>query len=177
MYRILSLISIGSIPFMITIILFHGYIKGVKIYDTFVEGAKEGFKTSTKIMPYLIAIFIAIGIFKDSGALKLFSNVLRVPGQMIGLPKELIPLAILKPISGSGSLAMVKELISTYGADSFIGRVASTMMGSSETIFYTMALYYGTIEIKNSRHTLICALISHLAGVISAVIICKMVFL
>ncbi|WP_432406327.1 spore maturation protein [Wukongibacter sp. M2B1] len=176
MYRALSIISITSIPLMITIILVHGYIKGVKLYDTFVEGASEGFKTALKIMPYLIAIFLAIGIFKESGALEIFSNMLLIPGKLIGLPKEIIPLVVLKPISGSGSLAMIKELINTYGPDSFVGRVAATMMGSSETIFYTMAIYFGAVGIKKSRHTLTCALIAHLAGVIASVVICRMIF-
>ncbi len=176
MYKILNIISIVSIPLMITIILIYGYIKGVKLYDTFVEGASEGFKTAVKIMPYLIAVFLAIGIFKESGALETFSNIFLIPGRLIGLPKEVIPLVILKPISGSGSLAMVKELVHTYGADSLIGRIASTMMGSSETIFYTMAIYFGAIGVKKSRHTLTCALISHLAGVIAAVIVCRMIF-
>lgn len=176
MYKILSIISIGSIPFIITVILVHGYIKGVKLYDAFVEGAGEGFKTSVKIMPYLIAIFLGIGIFKESGALELFSKVFAIPGRLIGLPQELIPLAILKPISGSGSLAMVKELVYTYGPDTFTGRLASTMMGSTETIFYTMALYFGTIGVKKSKHTLLCALISHLVGIIAAVMVCKIVF-
>ena len=176
MYRILSIISIASIPLMISIILIHGYIKGVKLYDTFVEGAADGFKTAVKIMPYLIAVFLAIGIFKRSGALEVFSNIFLVPGRLIGLPKEVIPLAILKPISGSGSLAMVKELIHTHGPDSLIGRIASTMMGSSETIFYTMAIYFGAVGVKKSRHTLACALIAHLAGVIASALVCKMIF-
>ncbi len=176
MYKILSIISIVSIPLMITIILVHGYIKGVRLYDTFVEGASEGFKTAVKIMPYLIAVFLAIGIFKESGALETFSNIFLVPGRLIGLPKEVIPLVILKPISGSGSLAMVKELVSTHGPDSLIGRIASTMMGSSETIFYTMAIYFGAIGVKKSRHTLTCALIAHLAGVIASVMVCRMIF-
>lgn len=176
MYRILSIISISAIPLMITIILVHGYIKGVKLYDTFVEGASEGFKTALKIMPYLIAIFLAIGIFKESGALEMLSKLLLIPGRLIGLPKEVIPLAILKPISGSGSLAMVKDLVYTHGPDSLIGRIASTMMGSSETIFYTMAIYFGAIGVKKSRHTLTCALIAHMAGVMAAVMVCRMIF-
>lgn len=176
MYRVLGIISIVSIPLMITIILVHGYIKGVRLYDTFVDGASEGFKTVIKIMPYLIAVFLAIGIFKESGALDIFSDIFIIPGRLIGIPKEVIPLFILKPISGSGSLAMVKELVSTYGADSLVGRIASTMMGSSETIFYTMAIYFGAIGIKKSRHTLACALIAHLAGVIAAVTICRVIF-
>ncbi len=176
MYRVLSIISVTSIPLMITIILVHGYIKGVKLYDTFVEGASEGFRTALKIMPYLIAIFLAIGIFKESGALETFSNLLLIPGRLIGLPKEIIPLVVLKPISGSGSLAMVKDLVNTYGPDSFVGRVASTMMGSSETIFYTMAIYFGAVGIKKARHTLACAIIAHLAGVIASVMVCKWIF-
>lgn len=176
MYKILSIISIASIPLMITIILVHGYIKGVRIYDTFVEGASEGFKTAVKIMPYLIAVFLAIGIFKESGALEAFSNIFLIPGSLIGLPKEVIPLVMLKPISGSGSLAMVKELVHTHGPDSLIGRIASTMMGSSETIFYTMAIYFGAVGVKKSRHTLTCALIAHLAGVIASVMVCRMIF-
>lgn len=176
MSNIFSIISIAAIPMMITIILLHGYIKGIKLYDVFVEGAGEGFKTSVKIMPYLIAIFLAIGMFKESGALEVFSRLFSLPGRLIGLPREVIPLVVLKPISGSGSLGMVKELINTYGPDSFIGRLAATMMGSSETIFYTMALYFGAIGIKNSRHTLLCALISHLGGVIGALLICRYIF-
>jgi len=176
MYRVLSIVSIISIPLMITVILVHGYIKGVRLYDAFVEGASEGFGTVIKIMPYLIAVFLAIGIFKESGALDIFSNIFLILGKLIGLPKEVIPLFILKPISGSGALAMVKELVKTYGPDSLIGRIASTMMGSSETIFYTMAIYFGAIGIKKSRHTLACALIAHLAGVIAAVVVCKIMF-
>lgn len=161
---------------MITIILLHGYIKGVRLYDTFIEGASDGFKTALRIMPYLIAIFVAIGIFKESGALNMFSNLLLIPGRLIGLPREIIPLVMLKPISGSGSLAMVKDLIYSYGPDSLIGRIASTMMGSSETIFYTMAIYFGTIGVKKSRHTLICALIAHLGGVVASVVVCSIIF-
>ncbi|SHK16983.1 spore maturation protein [Paramaledivibacter caminithermalis] len=176
MYKILNIVSITAIPFMITIILVHGYIKGVKLYDTFVEGASDGFKTAIKIMPYLIAIFLAIGIFKESGALDVFSRILTIPGRLMGLPKEIIPLIVIKPISGSGSLAMVKDLVYTYGPDSLIGRIASTMMGSSETIFYTMAIYFGAIGIKKSRHTLSCALIAHIAGVIASAVACRIIF-
>ena len=91
MYRVFNVISLISIPLMITIILFHGYIKGVRLYDTFIEGASDGFKTALRIMPYLIAIFVAIGIFKESGALNMFSNLLLIPGRLIGLPREIIP--------------------------------------------------------------------------------------
>lgn len=176
MIEILRILSLAVIPAIMSIILLHGYIKGVSLYDTFVEGAKEGFQAALRIMPYLIAIFIAIGIFKRSGAMNILVNIISPITNLVGVPKEVIPLALMRPISGSGSLAVVKEIITEYGPDSFIGRVASTMMGSAETIFYTMAVYFGIVGIKNSRHTLPAALISHIASVIASVFICNIVF-
>jgi len=172
----LSLVSVSIIPAIITLILVHGYIKGVDIYDCFVEGAKEGFKTSIKIMPYLIAIFLAIGIFKRSGAMELVISIFKPITSLLGIPKEVLPLVIMRPISGNGSLKIVQDILTEFGPDSFLGRVASTMMGSAETIFYTMAIYFGGVGIKNSRHTLIAALLSHLAAVIASIIVCGFVF-
>lgn len=176
MVKALNIISVSTIPVIITIILIHGYIKGVNLYDTFVEGAKEGFRTAIRIMPYLIAIFVAIGIFKKSGAMEIIVDFSSPITKLIGIPKEVVPLIIMRPISGSGSLGVVQDIVNTYGPDSFIGRVAATMMGSAETIFYTMAVYFGAIGIKNSRHTLAAALISHLAAVIASVVVCSLVF-
>lgn len=176
MVKLLSIISISIIPVIITIILVHGYIKGVNLYDTFVEGAKEGFSTAVRIMPYLIAIFVAIGIFKKSGAMELIVNIFTPITKIVGIPKEVLPLIIMRPISGSGSLALVQDIVNTYGPDSFIGRVAATMMGSAETIFYTMAVYFGAVGIKNSRHALAAALLSHIASVIASVMICRFFF-
>jgi spore maturation protein B len=165
------------IPILITMILVHGFIKKVNIYEAFVEGAGEGFKTAVRIMPYMIAIFLAIGIFRESGALSLFTMVLSPITKVLGIPQEVVPLVIMRPISGSGALGIVRDIVHTYGADSFIGRVASTMMGSAETIFYTMAVYFGAVAIRNTRHTLGAALISHLAAVIASVVICSILFL
>ncbi|MCT4607006.1 MAG: spore maturation protein [Marinisporobacter sp.] len=174
--EILKVLSIMIIPIMITIILLHGMIKKINMYDAFVEGAAEGFQTSIRIMPYLIAIFLAIGIFKDSGALHLFTRILSPITKVLGIPSEILPLAIMRPISGSGSLGIVKDLVTTYGPDSFIGRVASTMMGSAETIFYTMAVYFGAVGIKRGRHTLLAALISHIAAIFASIWVCRWVF-
>ncbi|EOD01073.1 Spore maturation protein B [Caldisalinibacter kiritimatiensis] len=176
MVQILSIISVSIIPVIISIILIHGYIKDINLYDCFVEGAKEGFKTAIRIMPYLIAIFVAIGIFKKSGAMELLVSIFKPITNILGIPNEVLPLIIMRPISGSGSLAIVRDIVTTYGPDSFAGRVASTMMGSAETIFYTMAIYFGAVGIKNSRHTLKAALLSHLAAVIASVVICRIVF-
>lgn len=176
MIRILTTFSVAAIPIMISVVLIHGLIKGVNLYDAFVEGAGEGFKAAVRIMPYLIAIFIAIGLMRRSGAMELLVQWMATPLSFIGIPPEVLPLAIMRPISGSGSLGVLKDILTHYGPDSFIGRVASTMMGSAETIFYTMAVYFGAVGIKYSRHTVPAALISHFAAVIASVVICSMMF-
>ncbi|QUH25103.1 spore maturation protein [Serpentinicella alkaliphila] len=173
MTKYITYTSVFAIPIMITIILVHGYVKGVSMYDAFVEGAAEGFKTAIRIMPYLIAIFIAIGLMRGSGAIYYLVRGLRPITSLLGIPGEILPLALMKPISGSGSLAVLQDILVHNGPDSFVGRVASTMMGSSETIFYTMAVYYGTIGIKKSRHTIPSALVAHLAAILAAVFFCK----
>lgn len=176
MIGILSLISILAIPAMITVILIHGLIKGVNLYDAFVEGASDGFKTAMRIMPYLIAIFLAIGMMRKSGAMEFLVTILNPVIKTIGIPSEVLPLVLMRPVSGSGSLAVLKDIIVHYGPDSFVGRVASTMMGSAETIFYTMAVYFGAVGVKKTRYTVAAALISHFAAVIASVVICSIVF-
>lgn len=176
MVYFLNFLSIMIIPLFITIILLHGLIHKVNIYDAFVEGASEGFKTALKIMPYLIAIFLAIGIFRGSGALEIFTRLISPATKLMGIPEEVLPLAIMRPISGSGALGVVEDIINHHGPDSYVGRVASTMMGSAETIFYTMAVYFGAVSIKNSRHTLLAALISHVAAILASVAICNYIF-
>lgn len=173
MVNIINLLSLAIIPLILTVILIHGMIKKVDIYEAFVKGAKEGLDMSIRIMPYLIAIFISIGIFKSSGAFELFVRKFAPVCSLIGIPVEVLPMVIMKPISGSGSLGVLNELVNIYGADSYIGRTVSTIMGSAETIFYTIAVYFGAVGIKNTRHTLLAALIAHLAGVIAAVVVCK----
>ncbi len=172
----LDIISIGIVPFIILIILGHGYIKGIDIYGAFIEGAKEGFKTAIRIMPYLIAIFIAVGIFRGSSALEMFTDILSPVTNLLGIPEEILPLIMIRPISGSGALGVVRDIISYYGPDSFPGWVASIMMGSSETIFYTIALYFGSIGIEDHRHTLKAALISYGISVFITIFICGLYY-
>ncbi len=176
MIKALSYVSLMAIPVMMSIILLHGWIKGVNIYDSFVEGAADGFKTSIGIMPYMVAIFIAVGFMRKSGTIDYLIKLTNPLMTFIGIPAEVLPLAIMRPISGSGALAILKDILNTYGPDSFVGRLSSTMMGSAETIFYTMAVYFGAVGIKKGRHTMGAALISHLASVIAAVVICTYIF-
>ena len=172
----LEWISIGIVPFMVLIILGYGYIKGVDIYNAFIEGAKEGFKTAMGIMPYLIAIFIAVGILRGSSALDMLTDLLSPFMRLLGIPKEILPLILIRPISGSGALGIVKDTISHYGPDSFPGVLASVMVGSSETIFYTVALYFGSIGVENYRHTLKAALLSYIISIFVTIFICGLYY-
>lgn len=172
----LEWISIGIVPFMVLIIITHGYIKGIDIYTAFIEGAKEGFKTAMKIMPYLIAIFIAIGILRGSSTLGMLTNLLSPFMDLVGIPEEILPLILIRPISGSGALGIIKDIIGHYGPDSFPGVLASVMMGSSETIFYTVALYFGSIGIEDYRHTLKAALISYIISIFITIFICGLYY-
>ncbi|KPU43078.1 spore maturation protein B [Oxobacter pfennigii] len=176
MAAIIKQFTIYTVPFIILGVLIFGYLKGVKLYEVFVEGAMEGFNISIKILPYLVTMLFAIAILRESGALNLITAACAPALKLLGIPPEVLPLVLMKPMSGSGSLGITAEIIQKYGPDSLIGRIASTMMGSTETIFYTMAVYYGAIGIKKMRHTLISAILAHGAGVIASCIICRMVF-
>ncbi|HQA47439.1 MAG TPA: spore maturation protein [Bacillota bacterium] len=169
-------ISAFAVPLVVAFILVHGYIKGVKVYEVFVEGAAEGIKTSLRILPYLIAILMAIGVFRSSGAMDILLALLKVPARLLGIPAEVMPLVLIRPLSGSGALGVLSEILNTYGPDSFAGRVAATMMGSTETIFYTITVYFGAVGIKDTRHVLPAALVADLAGVIASVVICSIIF-
>ncbi len=169
-------ISLYAVPVLFLLILGAGLIKDVKVYDAFTEGASEGISTVIKILPTLIGLLTAVGVFRASGALDFLIYLLTPIASLLGIPAEAMPLVLLRPVSGSASLALVSDLINLYGPDSYIGRVVSTMMGSTETIFYTLAVYYGSVGIKNIRYTLIAALIADAAGVAASVWICTLVF-
>lgn len=164
------------IPTIIIVIIIYGIIKGVDIYTEFINGALEGIKTAFKILPYIIAIFFAINIFRKSGAEEFIIKLATPVTDIIKFPSELLSLIIIKPLSGSGSYGVIKNLIDSYGADSYIGRCAAVMMGSAETIFYTVAVYFGSVGIKDSRYTIKTGLIAHLAATIAAIIVCRIYF-
>lgn len=163
-------------PLLIGTILFYGLIQGVDIYSAFVEGALDGAKSALKIFPYILAIIFAINLFIQSGAEQFIVNILKPITSLIGFPTELLSLSIVKPLSGGGSLGVFQTILDNYGADSYIGRSASVIMGSSETIFYTTAVYFGSVGISNYRHTIKVGLISHIATIIAAVTACKLMF-
>lgn len=173
---ILTQISIYALPAIILAILGTGLMRNVRVYDAFAEGAGEGIEAMIKILPSLVGIMTAVGVFRASGALDLVVWLLKPAASLLGIPAEAMPLALLRPVSGSASLALVSDIVRQYGPDSYIGRVASTMMGSTETIFYTLAVYYGSAGIKNIRYTLAAALIADTVSVVASAWICALVF-
>ena len=176
MRYVLELISLWAIPFLVVGITLAGVIRKVKVYEAFVEGAKEGFEVAIRIIPFLVAILVAIGMFRGSGAMDLMTEALRVPLGAIGFPPELFPLAILRSLSGSGSLALTTDIIQHSGPDSLLARMAATMYGSTETTFYVLAVYFGSVGIRRTRHAVPASLIADLAAVISSVVICRWMF-
>ncbi|EGT5365714.1 spore maturation protein [Clostridioides difficile] len=164
------------IPIIILYIVIYGKYKKIDVYDSFVKGAIDGLKAAWDILPYIIGIFLAIGIFKTGKGLDMLEWLFTPIANMMSIPKELIGLISVKPLSGSGALGMYSELANRVGIGSLVEKMGATIVASSETIFYTMAIYYGSLKIKNTRHTLSCAMISHVAGVIAAVFICYVIF-
>jgi spore maturation protein B len=173
---IINIVSIIAIPLILLVFLGWGIAKKVKVYEVFVEGAKDGFNTAVRIIPYLVAMLMAIGVFRASGAMDLFVSLLSPLTNLIGMPAETLPMALMRPLSGSGSLGIMTELMKTHGPDSFIGVLASTMYGSTETTFYVLAVYFGSINVKNTRHALPAGLIADLVGMVAAVVACRMLF-
>ena len=146
------------LPTIVVLIVLYGGFKGVDVFNVFIDGAKSGFKTVFNIIPSLIALLLSINMLKASGGLDVLLSLLSPIGDFLGIPRDIIPLTILSPISGSGSLGVYESILKDFGPDSFIGRCASVMMGSTETTFYTLALYYGSIGVKKTRHTVPSAL-------------------
>ena len=173
MTDVFGLISLCFIPGMITIIIGHGMWKRVAVYDSFIEGAKTGIETAITILPFIIAIFIGIEAMVSSGAMEYLENFLGPVLEKLGIPKELTSLILLRPVSGSGSLALVERIVTVYGADSFLGNAASVMAGSCETVFYVIAVYFGATAVKKIRHSLLAGLIGYIAGVMASVWILK----
>jgi spore maturation protein B len=170
-YIIQSIIAI-----LILTIVAYGMIKGVKVYECFVEGAKDGLSICLRIFPYLLAMLVAIAVFRESKALDYFIALVKPAVKLIGLPPELMPLLLVKPLSGSGALGVLSDILIKYGADSYIGRLSSVIMGTTETIFYTLTVYFGAVNIKKIRHTLWAAILADLTAIIMAITLTRIMF-
>lgn len=174
---IMNQLSLYAIPMIIFIIVGYAFlVKKVKVYEVFCEGAKEGFTTAIRIIPFLVAMLVAIGIFRSSGCIDIMMRVLDPVFSAIGMPGEVLPMAIMRPLSGGGATGIMNDLMLTYGPDSLIGRIASTMMGSTETTFYVLAVYFGAVSIRKTRHAVAAGLLADVAGLLTSVWICNLVF-
>ena len=172
----LQQVSIWAVPVMLVGITLAAMLRKVKVYDVFIEGAKEGFEVAVKIIPFLVGILVAIGMFRASGAMELLLAGLRPVATATGFPADLIPLAILRSLSGSGSLALTTDIIKTQGPDSLLARMAATMYGSSETTFYVLAVYFGAIGVRRTRHAVPAALVGDVVAAIATVAVCMWMF-
>ncbi|MEO8218820.1 MAG: spore maturation protein [Acidobacteriota bacterium] len=176
MREVFNAVSLWAIPVLLVGIPFYGMLRGVKVYEAFVEGAKEGFNVAIRIIPFLVAILVAIGMFRASGAMAILTSTLSPLLNLISFPTELVPLALMRPLTGSGSLALVTDLVKTHGPDSLMARIGATMYGSSETTFYVIAVYFGSVGVKKTRHAIPAGLFADLVAVIVSVIVCRWMF-
>lgn len=176
MLQFINLISTWAIPVILAFIPLYAYSKKVPVYESFVEGAKEGFSTAISIIPHLVGMMVAISIFRASGALDFFMSWLTPWLRTWGVPGEVLPLGLLRPLTGTGSLAFTTDLIRTYGPDSMIGRMASTIQGSTDTTLYVLTVYFGAVGIRNGRYALKVGLFSDIVGFLAAIVICLFVF-
>ncbi|MFD1777275.1 spore maturation protein [Fredinandcohnia salidurans] len=173
---IINSISLWLIPAIIGFILLYGTFKRIPTYETFVEGGKEGIKISFSIIPFLVGMLVSISIFRASGAMEFFINLIRPALEFVGFPAEVAPLALIRPISGTAALGMTTDLIATYGPDSFIGILASTMQGSTDTTLYILTVYFGAVGIKKMGDALKVGLLADLVGVVASIIVVTLLF-
>lgn len=174
--NVLDLVSVFVLPLLIVGFPLWGLYKKVPVYEEFVLGAKEGFGVAVSIIPYLVAILFAIGMFRASGAMDFMIDGLRPVLGVLGIPPEILPMAIVRPLTGSGSVAVLADMVQRYGEDSILVKMAATMYGSSETTFYVIAVYFGAVGVRKTRHALPAGLLADFASVVFTVYIIKWLF-
>lgn len=174
--EIVSAVSLWFIPVLIGVILLHGTYKKVPTYESFVEGGKEGIQMAFSIIPFLVGMMVAIAIFRASGALDVMIDWIRPGLEQIGIPAEVVPLAIIRPISGTAALGMTSDLIAIHGPDSFIGRLASTLQGSTDTTFYVLTVYFGAVGIKKMGDAVKVGLLADAVAIVTAIIVVTIMF-
>lgn len=176
MYAIVTAISAWAIPVIVVFIPLYAAYRKVPAYESFVEGAKDGFDTAIRIIPHLVGMMVAITVFRASGAMDLIVGAMRPLLDRVGIPGEVMPLAFLRPITGAGSLAFTTDLIKQFGPDSMIGRIAATIQGSTDTTLYVITVYFGAVGIRKASYALKVGLISDAVGFVAAIAICFLVF-
>ncbi|NET46019.1 nucleoside recognition domain-containing protein [Okeania sp. SIO2B3] len=174
-FAFLESLSNWLLPILICSFLLFGYFRGVKVYEKMTEGAKAGFEVAVRIIPFMVAIFVAIGMFRASGALDILAVILSPITNLIGMPTEALPMALIRPLSGSGAFGIMSEIV-TNEPNSFLSYLVSTMQGSTETTFYVLAVYFGSVGIKKTRYALPAALCADVAGIVASLVVCRIMF-
>jgi spore maturation protein B len=174
--RIVDAVSKLSIPFLLSLFPLYAALRRVKVYEEFVDGAKEGFDVGIRIIPYLVAILVAMGMFRAAGGIGLLSDALKPMMQTVGFPPDLLPMVLMRPLSGSGTLGMFAELVKQCGPDSLVARMGGTIYGSTETTFYVLAVYFGSVGVVKTRYAVLAGLTADFVGVVASLIICRLVF-
>lgn len=169
----LDLLATWAVPALLAGIPLWGYVRGVPVYEAFLSGAEEGLRVTVQVLPFMLGILVALGVFRASGALDLAARAVAPATERLGLPTEVLPLLLIRPLSGSGSLAAVADLLRVHGPDSFIGRLASVMQGSTDTTFYVLSLYFGSVGVKRPRHAVWAGLCGDVAGFVAAFYACR----
>lgn len=173
----MNIISVWSIPIFAFLIILFGFIKKINVFSTFTDGTKNGFKAVISIAPAILGLFAAIGVFRSSGAMDIFAKIISPATSKLGIPSSLINFAILRPVSGSGALALAKDIFTTEGADSFVSFATSVMMGSTETTFYTLAIYFGSVGIRKTRYAPACSLLADCVSFVMSFLLAKVFFI
>ena len=164
------------LPAVVAALVLYGWTRGVRVYESLVEGAREGFQVAIRIIPYLVAILVLVGMFRASGGLDVLIGLIGPIAALVGIPAEALPMAILRPLTGSGAMGVAAEAMTAHGPDSLIGYLVSTYQGSTETTFYVLAVYFGAVGVKNSRHAVPACLLADVAGILAATFIVRMLF-
>lgn len=172
----IDLLGRYTIPFILVFVPLYALSKKVDIYGAFTDGAREALELAAHILPYVVAIFVAIGVFRASGALDILTGMLQPALGAVGLPGEVLPLAIVRPLSGNGALAIMMDLVRQWGPDSYVGRLASTIQGSSDTTFYSMSVYFGSVGILKTRHAVVAGLAADVTAVLVSTLAVRLVF-
>ena len=173
---VLSAVSVLAVPVLLSFFPLYGACRGVKVYEQFVEGAKEAFGTAQRVIPYLVAMLLSISLLRTSGVIEFVTARLHHTMEVIHFPADLLPLVLMRPLSGSGTQGIFVELVQHFGPDSFTTRVAATIYGSTETTFYVLAVYFGSVAIRRTRHAVVVGLIADTVAVIASVAICRLLF-
>lgn len=172
----MDLVGLFLFPLLMVGLPIYGLCRRVPVYEKFVEGAKDGFTTAVRIIPYLVAILFAIAMFRASGAMTYLQELLRTPLSWIGMPPEVLPMAIVRPLTGSGSLAVLADMTKQYGTDSIYTKMAATIYGSTETTFYVVAVYFGAVNVRKTRHALPAGIIADLSSILLSCWVIRLFF-